>query len=453
MTPERRAQLMALAGDSETPTTQSDAGFDLSTAKPVVDDGFDISTAKPVEATSIPPSKDSPSFMEQLGALHPAPLGPALKEYPRVAANAASAVTLGTVPPDAFLGGESFSKYFPPIESMRGKATNLVGQGATYAAGLPGQAGTAVYKAASAMLPKNLLGLVGSGAVSGAVGAGLTNVGDPQSIPGNVQAGGIVGGLAAPVAQLAGDIYRVTNVPLRAKFVNSVRQAFLNSKKLAGENFGLKLDVLAEKNPTQMVDLSDMIADVQQRSMNNPAFKSLVMRSVKNDQESALMQSIINQPETAMNLTIKDAQALKQVFGRALKQKFGQVSPDLTDAHLDAMDIYHGIRAAQLRAFPQFQDIAAEYHKALTHFRTVKPLLTASALEPNLLSSFGNKAEIMQSVRSLLPKETLKEIERYVRAVVVMRGAGKAAVAGAKIGAGSVLTGLGFEGGRRLLGQ
>ena len=206
------------------------------------------------------------------------------------------------------------------------------------------------------------------------------------------------------------------NVPLRAGFLRSVRDSFLNSKKLAGESFGKELDALAAAHPKQTVDLSMELARVQERTFNNPAFKSMLERAALNSKESTLVQSLLNQPSVASTLTIQESQLLKNVVSRMMKQRWQQVSPELTDAHLDANDFYHGIRLAQLNAFPGFKDIAAKYHQTLTSFRMVKPYLTPAALEPALLSQFGNRAEIQESVRELLSKETVQEITRFVKA-------------------------------------
>ena len=233
------------------------------------------------------------------------------------------------------------------------------------------------------------------------------------------KAGVITGAMGKVGHAVSGGIHALRvmrNVPLRAGFLRSVRQAFLHSKKLAGESFGVRLDALAAAHPKQTIDLSVELAQVQQQTLNNPAFKAMLSRAALNSKESTLVQNLINQPEAARTLTMQEAQSLKSVVGRMLKQKFQQISPELTDAHLDANDFYHGIRLAQLKAFPEFADIAETYHTTLTNFRTIKPYLTQAALEPAILSRFGNRAEIQEAVRELLPKETVSEITRLVKA-------------------------------------
>ena len=435
LTPEEEARLLTFLKASPS----GGGGFDLSTAQPVEDE-FDLSTAQPVEAAG--PDSNLPSF----GDLRITPLGPPLKEYPAIAANAFNAAGAG-IPGELYrrLTGQPI----PQPQSLPGKFLNFVGEGAGLIAGVPGVAGRLAGGVAGYALPRLASSALGRGALRGieggvlGVAANLPNtIRNPQQGAVNAATGAVLNVSIPPainaVNTLAGDIYRVTQTPLRAQFVDSIRNAFLQSKKLAGETFGTKIDTLAKKFPAKTIDVSGIVGEVQQRSLTNPAFKSLVMRGVRNDQESVLMQSILNQPDTAQNLTLHDAQAVKQVFSRALKQKFNQVSPEYTDAHLDALDIWHELRAAQLEAFPEFADIAAGYRKAITNFRTVKPYLTKAALEPNLLNNFGNKSEIMQSVNELLPKETLKEIERFIRAALVVRGTGKLAFYGAVGAAGAL---------------
>ncbi len=370
---------------------------------------------------------------------------PQLSEIPRLLNNVVSGYSGGIIPTLSQL---------PPITSEAGQLTNLASTGASMGLGIPGKAfsgANAAFEALAPQLKNRLLGRILQRGVAGATGGVATNLLQPKTYGQNATLGATANIVLPPLidstVNLARNIYRITNTPLRARFVDSIRSALLQSKKLAGETFGSKIDTLVAKFPDKTVDVSGIVGEVQQRSMNNPAFKALVLRGVRNDQESALMQSILNQPETATNLSLKDAQSVKQVFGRVLKQKFNQVSPEFTDAHLDALDIWHELRAAQLEAFPEFSDIAAGYRKAITNFRTVKPYLTKAALEPNLLNNFGNKAEIMQSVRELLPKETLQEITHYVHAAQAMKLAGRAAV----VAGTGTLAGMGFEGARRYM--
>lgn len=214
--------------------------------------------------------------------------------------------------------------------------------------------------------------------------------------------------------------------PARSARLDHIRARILRAPKLAGEEFEGRLNELEQVSPDQGVNLSEPIQVLKNAMARNPSFQSLWNRAVKNSKVSAQVQQLVESPELAIKLTMKQAQSVKRVLSQVLKSKFQQVSPELFDAHLDAMDAWHGIRKAQVEAFPEFDDIAQGYHKVLSNFRSVKGKLKEGQLEPSILTNFGNNTEILDALRQIITPDTVKMIEGLRQATRLRTGVGRA---------------------------
>ena len=116
--------------------------------------------------------------------------------------------------------------------------------------------------------------------------------------------------------------------PFRERLIERVRQRLLKAPKLAGQEFEAGLDELTSKAPDTLVDLSASVRLAQAASQRNPSFQTLLKAGAKNNQQATMIQSVLTNPETASQLTLRQAQEIKQVLQRSLKQKFQQVSPE-----------------------------------------------------------------------------------------------------------------------------
>ena len=239
---------------------------------------------------------------------------------------------------------------------------------------------------------------------------------------------GVGAKVVGSITGLAG-LTRVTSVAKRNAFVEGIRQKIMDAKTLAGEKIGAAIDDIGIRFPTLRADLSEPLLAAQQKALTNPAFNSLIRSSVRNKQESQLIQSILNQPESATQLTLKEVQMIKGVFQNALKQKFKQATPEFTDAHLDALEIWHQIRLSQLKTFPEFKEISAVYAKAIEAFRKLKPSLSGGpgALEKQLLTGFRSgatglpPASIIEATKLLLTPQTLRLLKQFRRSGALVK--------------------------------
>src|SRR3990167_3143490 len=224
--------------------------------------------------------------------------------------------------------------------------------------------------------------------------------------------------------------------PFREALVSRVQNRLLNAPKLAGQEFEVGLNEVVKANPTQSVDLSGSLQTYLTQAGKNPAFKTLIERQSLNNQESALVQSLLNQPQTAANLTLQESQMVKQIFQRAIRSKFEKVSPEFFGAHLDALEVWHDIRAAQLSAFPQFKTVLKGYAETLSNFRVVKNILKEGTLEPKLLSNLSNNSQLIKAFRELATPDTLRMVGQLqksnaMRSFLIRLGIGVAGLTGA----------------------
>ena len=197
--------------------------------------------------------------------------------------------------------------------------------------------------------------------------------------------------------------------------------------------------------PAPRVDLTSSLVSYLEKAKSNPAFRSLIERQALNNQESGLVQSLLNQPEVAARLTLKDSQTVKQIFQRVNKQRFQQVDPEFFGAHLDALEVWHDIRLAQLQAFPQFKSVLQGYAEAMKNFRIVKNMLKEGALEPQLLSNLSENSERIRAFRELATPDTMRMVERFLKANSTrnfLKRLGIGAIT--TVGAGAGLTGGGI---------
>lgn len=242
----------------------------------------------------------------------------------------------------------------------------------------------------------------------------------------------------------------------------SVRESVFNNKNQQGKIFSQKLDALSAKNPNVSVDLSDPIQrlkDAMSNSEENPGLSSQVkgiIKSIKDPQKAKMIQDIIDNPDKATNLTLKQSQDIKVAIQNApaiankLKMgKFAQYSP----GDIEVLDLLDNVKLKQGENFSELADIRKPYADYMNDYNNVKSMFKPRVLLNNIKDGFGNNEEIGAMAKRVMPDATNKQIEN-IRKVIAMKQAGKTA---AKWAGGAAAGGLGLEavhaGAKELLGQ
>lgn len=202
----------------------------------------------------------------------------------------------------------------------------------------------------------------------------------------------------------------------REALVGRVRNRLLNAPKLSSQEFGSGLDDLAAAHPEHRTNLVDLGYSAKTFESAKPSFRSFVKRFATTGEERALIDTFFDAPDAFGTATLQEVQKLKSIFGKSLKTKFQQIDPDFYENHLNALELWHGLRAKQLETSPQMRPLLAGYRKAMENFRIMKSNLTPKTFETGLLSNFGGRSEVLKAFKELATPETLKMAVRLQKA-------------------------------------
>lgn len=390
--------------------------------------------------------------------IHPSPLGPSLRETPRVVANAADAALFGLIP-------NRLKERLPPIESARGHITDVGAQGAALLAGGPGRLAGSTVKGLAKVVPGLMKSFLRRSAVRGVQGGVLgaaTDVTDVETLPQRVGLGATLG-LVSPSAVESGRVAArvATTTPQRVKEAmtlgrpstltqpnrlrdltfSRIRQRMLQAPKVASKQFESSLDELIQTSPTTVIDATEEVVKAK-GFQSNPHFATVMETSLRQapmtEVQRGIVRNIFTDPQAALNLSLEQAQLVKRVFQQALKQKWKQINPEFLGAHLDMQELWHSLRAKELAAFPGFEKVAKEYATSLQAFRTVATALKEGNIEQAILSNFQNKGLLIEKFRELASPGTLEMIKKLQRATNLRKGLKRVGLVGAGLVAGKV---------------
>jgi len=286
------------------------------------------------------------------------------------------------------------------------------------------QAGQEIGRSAGLM--KNLVNETTGKIISSPVGKmtrqGLTN---------------IESGITAPIRFVQNITRNIKNVKDPVQFSKTVRKTFFDVKRKVGDEFEKGITTLSKANPEKRIDLSaevQYLKDAIDDTVNNPGLGSQVkstIRSIRNPEKAKVIQGMIENPMNAKDLTLAQAQEIKNMIQQApaiaTKLKQGKFA-DWKPGDLELLDLIDDIKLAQSEVFPEMAQVRKPYAEFMNNYKNVKNMFKPGALLNKMRSGFGDE-EIQSMVKAILPQDTLKAIRGF-------RRTGKAL----KIGAG--ITGL-----------
>jgi len=273
-------------------------------------------------------------------------------------------------------------------------------------------------------------------------------------------AGGMRGieGLGIPLAKqaikgIAGGANNIKNLINPIAFAGKVRQSMFAVRAKLGQELDQSITKLSEANPDKKIDLSEHFQrmkdsfDLKDTEGNvlNPGLKGEVNRiinQVKNPEDAKFLKKLINQPEEAGNLTLKESENLKRMISqspvvkRVLSQgRFANVS----NGEREVLDLLDNVKASQAEQFDELSTIRQPYAKYMSAYNKIKNSFKEGTLLGKMRKGFGDE-ETMENVKTVLPKEVLDQITGF-------RQTGKTLKAGASV----VGAGAGFYGVENLL--
>lgn len=384
-------------------------------------DGSVYQVEVPETQTASPPNPMAKA-LEVAGNIHIAPLGPALKEYPRIAMNTASAATGGLIPYGAFPS-------LPPVSSTRGHITDFLAQGYGLTQGLPGKVAAGVTGQVATRLPELLASPLGRAALRGVSGAStgaLSDVRQPAQMPARAGIGAAATIAIPPLVDKAFQKVgaKMLSDPQMEAFAQKVRQAFFGAHTAEGIQFDSAINHQVTKNPSQVVPIDDLVNSVAEQAKTDKAFAEKLyqglLRSAK--QQNMTLANYLKDPTAAATATARDVQNVKQTLqsvpstSRALNAlsakpyQPGRFDAKVSDTDLGILEHLKELRGRLLGAYPDLADDYQRYSTFMQDYRTVQPRFRANSLETTLLKGMGS-SEQRQAMNRVLPSEILNEIE------------------------------------------
>lgn len=251
----------------------------------------------------------------------------------------------------------------------------------------------------------------------------------------NTKAGKAVGNVmnADVIKSLRGGVNRIArninNIKDPAKFGQEVRGSLFEAKRAVGKTFENDLNALVNKNPDGRINLSNelgMMKNAVDNQAENPGLAqqiNAVIRKIKNPEDAKLLNEIIQDPNKASSLTLKQSQSIKNAIEKApaiaSKLKMGKFA-QYTDGERELLDLVANVKNAQLEVFPGLADIRKPYAEYMQNYNQVKNMFKSSSLLNKVRSGFGNE-EIQQIINSVLPEKTIADIRGFRNAEEVVR--------------------------------
>jgi hypothetical protein len=237
---------------------------------------------------------------------------------------------------------------------------------------------------------------IGLGALGGA-GYGLYKSGIPQ----------FVGRGVRNVAQGFGNLPKVVNPQKGTDFAQTIRKSFVDAHTEKVNAFGNSLDQLAINNPTRSVSLADSVRDIAE---NWDDFSSSTKSAIKNTPvlnkylklDKTGKMTIIGNPG---NIDLKSTQEIINHINT-------KVPANIKANNLDLIDTINNIKGAQLEAFPEMEQVRADYRKFIEPYKNVKQYFKFNKLLNAIKNRFGG-AEGQVEVEKILPKEVIKKMTGY----------------------------------------
>lgn len=244
--------------------------------------------------------------------------------------------------------------------------------------------------------------------------------------------------LPNPSEFVSNALQNLSNVKDPVDFAQSLRSNIFIKKQAMGEQFQQGIIDNMAKYPKAKVDLKDEFYGIKGAIKNieeNPGFSSQIKSIISkttDPKKGRLLQKLIDNPDEAANLTLKEAQDIKTAINQApaisskLKQgKFAQYTP----ADLELLDLSHSVTAKQVDAFPEFAQTKGIYKDYIQNYNQVKNSFKPSVFLNKIRNGFGNE-EVEKALKMAIGEDNYNSIKGFQNTTKLIN-------AGKKIGVGA----------------
>ncbi len=187
-----------------------------------------------------------------------------------------------------------------------------------------------------------------------------------------------------------------------------VRASFVTAGKQAGQKFDA---AITQIDPARRVSLRSTIESLKEQVRTSPKLGSDLRAGMKRS-KNKLLQKLLDNPELADDLTIRQAQDIKNTITRipSLTTKSGKFGVQFSDTDLDLLEAVTDIRGEMLEAAPEMSEINKQFGQVRETFKLLKNRFKEGSLLGNIEKNFKDP-EILKRVKEFLPAEALQDIK------------------------------------------
>ena len=301
-------------------------------------------------------------------------------------------------------GGESLPEPATTAGKVARVGTEVVGS----VAGLTGKAALMAGKYVAGKTASKIAQFGAAGVAGGFTITPESETGDMVQFGQRLKNGLISGTIGAGigVAYRTGQI--IKNVAAQSKFADSVKAEFQHVMNQANAKFGGTIDKLTSLYPSKRVDLTDAVKNAQDMLDDSPGLRTTIKKFPK-------LKAIFEDPSKAKNLTLKDAQDLKNSI-----KYVTQPRPE----DLPINDLRNAISKAQVDTFPQFDKTLGEYKQVAEDYDLISKMLQDGKIIGAVKKGFGD-AQVKDAVTRTFGKEMVAEMGGVKNAANVGKAAWK----------------------------
>jgi hypothetical protein len=218
----------------------------------------------------------------------------------------------------------------------------------------------------------------------------------------------------------------IKNLRNPREFAQAVRSDMFGMRKQLGRSLDSAVTALSEDNSTKTIDLSEhfsWLKDAQtvkdaEGNLINPGLKgevSRIIRQVKDPEQAKFLNSLLNNPEEARTLTLRQAEDMKRAISqsptvqRALTQgRFAHI----TAGDTEILDLLDNIKATQAEQFPELSQLRQPYARYMSAYNRVKGKFREGSLLGKMRGSFGDE-ETQALIKEVVPQDTYKQMQLF----------------------------------------
>ena len=191
----------------------------------------------------------------------------------------------------------------------------------------------------------------------------------------------------------------------QTEFSEKTANIFRGARGRLGRTFGKQFDNLVSQNPDTIVDYSQPIQQIKELENFSPGVVGRIKSSLKNvagEVTPDFLDAYVEDPSLASNLTVRQAQNLKQAINRLpeLAKVFGRKRTSPLGGQLSEISL--SMREAETKALPELKPIFQKFSKGMENVRRVGSMTDVLGAESKIFEGGKFSPVQKQAAKDLL---------------------------------------------------